>query len=198
MKQMLRPVATTLIGGVVFLLPLVVVLAVLGHALALVAQAAAPLVSRFEHMEVAGVTLAGVLTIVILLLLCFGAGVLARRAFGRALSERFEDRLQALYPRYTVIKGIAHGFAGVNSDDGLKSVLITFDDQQLLALEVERTSDGRVVIFVPGSPDPWSGNVIFVAPERVQPLPVSVADLNRALKGIGHNCAALLEGRLRR
>ena len=193
-----KPLTTTLIGGVVFLLPLVVVLAVVGHALALVAQAAAPLVQRFDHVEVAGVTLAGVLTIAILLLLCFGAGLLARAAFGRTLSERFEDRLQALYPRYTVIKGMAHGFAGVSSDDGLKSVLVTFDDHQLLALEVERMGDGRVVIFVPGSPDPWSGNVVFVAPERVQALPVSVPDLNRALKGIGHNCAALLEGRLRR
>jgi uncharacterized membrane protein len=198
MKQTLRPLTTTLIGGVVFLLPLVVVLAVLGQALALVAQAAAPLMSRFEHVEVAGVTLAGVLTIAILLLLCFGAGLLARAAFGRALSERFEDRLQALYPRYTVIKGMAHGFAGVSTDDGLKSVLITFDDHQLLALEVERMGDGRVVIFVPGSPDPWSGNVLLVAPERVQPLAASVAELNHALKGIGHHCAPLLEGRLRR
>jgi uncharacterized membrane protein len=143
-------------------------------------------------------SLAGLLAVLILLGLCFGAGLLARAAIGRTLSQNFEDRLQAIYPRYTVIKGMAHGMAGVNTDDGLKSVLVTFDDHQLLALEVERLGDGRVVIFAPGSPDPWSGNVLLVAPERVQPLAASVADLNHALKGIGHHCAPLLEGRLRR
>jgi uncharacterized membrane protein len=198
MTLSLKPLTTTLIGGVVFLLPLIVVLAVLGQGLALMARLAQPLAGLLSTHEVGGVAVASVVALALLLLLCYGAGLLARAAFGRALSERFEDRLQALYPRYTVIKGMAHGFAGVNTDGGLKSALISFDDHQLLALEVERLADGRVVIFVPGSPDPWSGNVLLVAPERVQPLPVSVPDLNHALKGIGHNCAPLLEGRQRR
>lgn len=56
MTLSLKPMTTTLIGGAVFLLPLIVVLAVLGQGLALM-----------------------------LLLLCYGAGLLARAALGRTL-----------------------------------------------------------------------------------------------------------------
>lgn len=58
MKQSANPFVTTLIGGVVFLLPLVVVLYVLGQGLALVTRAAQPLISLLPAANVGGVALA--------------------------------------------------------------------------------------------------------------------------------------------
>ena len=71
-------------------------------------------------------------------------------------------------------------------------MLATFDDHQLLAMEVERLADGRVVLFLPGAPDPWSGSVVLVEPERVQPLDADIAALNRSLKRLGRGSAAVL------
>ena len=39
----------------------------------------------------------------------------------------------------------ALGVDGVKS--GLKTVLVSFDDHQVMAVEVERLADGRVVVF---------------------------------------------------
>ncbi|MCU0922729.1 MAG: hypothetical protein MUF16_20820 [Burkholderiaceae bacterium] len=60
MRQSLRPLTTTLIGGVVFLLPLIVVLYVLGQGLALTAHAAQPLVALLPDKSVGGITLASI------------------------------------------------------------------------------------------------------------------------------------------
>ena len=188
-----KPLATTVIGGVVFLLPLIVVLAVLGQGLALVAGIAAPLAAHFPEREIGGVAVVTLVALLLVLLVCYGAGLLARAAFGRALSERFENRLHALYPRYTVIKAMTQGLGGGSGHDALSSVLVSFDDHQMLAFEVERLSDGRVVVFLPGAPDPWSGSVVLVPAERVAAMPFDTPALNRSLKGLGRGSAALLE-----
>ena len=78
MTLRLEPVVTTLIGGVVFPLPLIVVLVVL----AVMGQGVAkPLAAMFPAQHVGGVAL---------------ASLLARVALGRTLSASFEDRLQTL------------------------------------------------------------------------------------------------------
>jgi uncharacterized membrane protein len=196
MTLSIKPMTTTLVGGVVFLLPLIVVLAVLGQGLALMAGIAQPVAAMFPNRQVGGVALASLVALLLLLLLCYGAGLLARAALGRTLSASFEDRLQTLYPRYTIIKGMtqALGVDGVKSS--LKTALVSFDDHQVLAVEVERLADGRVVMFLPGAPDPWSGSVVLVSPERVEGLPVEIGALHRSLKSIGRGSAALLNATL--
>ncbi len=188
----LKPLTTTVIGGLIFLLPLIVVLAVLGQGLALVAGIAAPLAAHLPEREIGGVAAVTLVGLVLILLLCYGAGLLARAAFGRALSENFESRLQALYPRYTVIKAMTQGLGGTTGSHALRPVLVSFDDHQLLAFEVERLADSRVVVFLPGAPDPWSGSVVLVPPERVAGVSFGVGALNRSLKGLGRGSAALL------
>ena len=195
MTLSLKPMTTTLIGGVVFLLPLIVVLAVLGQGLALMAGVAKPLAAMFPNQQVGGVALVSLVAL-LLLVLCYGAGLLARAALGRTLSASFEDRLQTLYPRYTIIKGMtqALGVDGVKSS--LKTVLVSFDDHQVLAVEVERLADGRVVVFLPGAPDPWSGSVVIVMQQRVASVPVEIGALHRSLKSIGRGSAELLNAPL--
>jgi uncharacterized membrane protein len=194
MKRSLKPFATTLIGGVVFLLPLVVVIYVLGKGLALMANAVQPLLALLPDKSIGGVTLASVAALALLLLVCFGAGLLARAAIGQAFAERFEARLQTLYPRYSVIKAMSQGLHGALGQQVLKPVMATFDDNQLIAFDIERLDDGRVVLYLPGAPDAWSGSVLLVAPERVQALDIDAADVAKAMQGLGRGTAALLRG----
>jgi uncharacterized membrane protein len=192
MKASSNPVTTTLLGGAIFLLPLIVVIYVVGQGLGLMAKVAEPLVAALPNKSIGGVTLASVAALLLLLLLCFGAGVLAKAAFGRALSAKFEDKLQTLYPRYTVIKAMSQGLHGAVGQRVLKPVLATFDDHQLIAFDMERLPDGRAVIYLPGAPDAWSGSVVPVPAERIQALDIDPSDLARSLQGLGRGTAALL------
>lgn len=192
MRQSLKPFTTTLIGGMVFLLPLIVVLYVLGQGLALATHAVQPLVGLLPDKSIGGITFASLAALALLLLLCFAAGLLARAAVGQAFSARFEDKLQTLYPRYSVIKAMSQGLHGALGKKLLKPVLATFDDHQLVGFDMERLDDGRVVLYLPGAPDAWSGSVLLVAPERVQPLDIDAADLAKALQGLGLGMAGLM------
>ena len=138
--------------------------------------------------------LASIAALALLLLLCFGAGLLARAAAGQAFAERFEARLQTLYPRYSVIKAMSQGLHGALGQRVLKPVMAQFDDHELIAFDIERLDDGRVVLYLPGAPDAWSGSVVLVAPDRVQPLNIDAAELAKAMQGLGLGTAALLRG----
>ena len=193
MKQSANPVVTTLIGGVVFLLPLVVVLLVLGQGLALTTRVAKPLTDMLPDKSVGGIALASIAAVALLLLLCFGAGVLARAAIGRTLTDKFEGRLQTIYPRYAVIKAMSQGLHGALGQRVLKPVLATFDDHQLIAFDIERLDDGRAVLYLPGAPDAWSGSVVLVAAERIEPLDIDSAVLAKAMQRLGQGVAGLLQ-----
>src|SRR5574337_137111 len=130
----LRPLTTTLIGGLVFLLPLIVVLVVVGQGLQLAAKAVAPLTDRLPEEHLAGVALASIAAVLLLVAVCYGAGVLARAAVGRRLSAGFEERLMTIYPRYLVVKAMSQGLHGVIGQHVLEPVLVSLDDQQQIAL----------------------------------------------------------------
>jgi uncharacterized membrane protein len=190
----MKPLTTALIGGVVRLLPLRVTLVVVAQGMPLIRSAAAPVITLLPQKDVGGIALATVAAARLLLLPCFAAGLAARAALGRRLSESFENRLHAPYPRCTVIAGITQGLAGTPGDQSLKVALVSFDDHQLRAIEVERLADGRIVLFLPRAPDPWYGSSVLVNARRVARLPLGVVALGRALKGLGRGTAALLHG----
>jgi uncharacterized membrane protein len=189
----LRPLTTTLIGGLVFLLPLIVVLVVVGHALQIAGQAVAPLVQHVPEAHVGGIAVASIAAVLLLIALCYGAGVLARAAFGRRLSTSFEDKLTTVYPRYHVIKAMSQNLHGAIGQQVLRPVLICFSEQQQLGYDIERLTDGRAVVFVPGSPDAWSGNVMLVEASRLQPLAADPVALARALQGMGRGLGPILD-----
>lgn len=87
----------------------------------------------------------------------------------------------------------AENLHGAIGQHVLRPVLLTIDDQQQLAYDIERLADGRAVVFAPGSPDAWSGSVLVVQASRLQPLAIDPVALARSLQGIGRGLAALLE-----
>jgi uncharacterized membrane protein len=189
----LRPLSTTLIGGLVFLLPMIVVLVVVGHAMQIAVQAVTPLVQYLPGAQAGGIALVTAAAVLLLLALCYSAGVVARGAFARSLSARFEEKLTTVYPRYQVIKAMSQNLHGAVGQQVLKPVLLCLGDQQQFAYDIERLADGRAVVFVPGAPDAWSGSVLLVEASRLQALAVDPAAVARSLQSMGHGLAGLLD-----
>ena len=88
---------------------------------------------------------------------------------------------------------MSQGRHGALGQPVMKPVLASFDDHQLIAYDIERLDDGRAVLYLPGALDAWSGSVLRVAPDRVQPLDIDPAELTKALRGLGLGMAALLQ-----
>ena len=182
MNNKVEFIKTTVIGGIFFLIPLAIVLVVVGklvEVMRVVAGSLSPLLTVETPM---GTVILNVIAILILLGLCFLAGLVARRAKAKNIVARLDATLLAVIPGYAFIKGFADNLS--RSDELAESfvpVSVQFDDYGQLAFEIERQPDGKVAIYLPSAPNPWSGTVVYVGNERVTRLPIS---LNEALKNI--------------
>ena len=133
-----------------------------------------------------------ILAILIMLLVCLIAGIIARSKPAQAFYQRVDSILLELIPGYAWTKTVMSSFGGKNVTDEFKPVLVTLDDQMQIAFELDRTENNLVVVFFPGAPDVRSGSVAFVTPERVVPVEASFLAINKTMKHMGRGGAALL------
>ena len=184
---------TTVLGGLIFLVPFVMVLFVLGKALGVMRTVAAPLAEAIGVDHVGAFALIDLLAVLLLLGLCWLAGHLATSRRGRALYEAFDAKLLDLFPRYGFVKSMTESLASNQGEATLPVVLVRFDDQSQLAFEVERTVGG-VIVFLPGSPDPWSGTVSLVTPDRVKRLDVDFKTAVKSIRLLGRGAGQFAVG----
>ena len=186
---------TTAIGGLLFLFPLMVIGALLGYVYNIVIAIYEPLRELIPVDTATGVALLFMIAVLILLLMCFICGLLARRAIARKFSRTIEKQLMTVFPKYTVYKDlIAGNIGGDEHAPTLLPVSVRFDDYCRLAFEAERLSDGRVVVYLPGAPDAWSGCVVLVADDRVERLDIAWPEVVGVFERLGRECAHLPVG----
>ncbi len=184
---------TTAVGGIFFLLPLVVVVALLGQTaqiLWVIADAGRPYIPIDTPL---GYGLLFLSAIALVLLACFLSGVIARRSIASKFTGSIEKYLIMIFPRYAIFKEQLSGNIGGDLfTNRLRPILVKQLDFQRLAFEVERMPDGRVTVFLPGSPDPWSGTVVLVQPTNIEPLSISFSEAIGTLEKLGQEMQQLM------
>lgn len=192
-KQSLGFLRTTALGGVIFLLPLIVIGTLLGQVVQVVLGVANALSKTLPIDSPQGWTFLVLLAIGVVLAACFIAGLVARWTLGQRLAAWLEKNLTLFFPRYVIVKArMAGSIGGDHAKSELKPVLVRFDNFSRLAFEVERVQAGLVTIYLPGAPDPWAGIVAFVDEDRVQPLPVEFSVALASFERLGHGSAKLI------
>jgi len=184
---------STLVGGLTFLIPLVLLVVVLKHALQLASKAAVPVAKVLPFSQVGGIAVVTLLAVAVLLLIAFLAGLVARTTVGRRMTHWFEDSILGGLPQYRMLKSMAEGFAHVENGANLQPVLVFIDDVWQLAYRMEDLHDGWVAVFVPQSPTPMSGNLLFVEATRVRPLDMPMPEVLVLVKRMGTGSAAALK-----
>lgn len=185
---------TTVIGGVVFLVPVVVLLLVLNEAVALMLLIAEPLADVVPMDSIAGVATANVIAVFAILLACFVAGLIARTRSVTRLAEKLERAILSKLPGYAMIKSIATTLDPSQQAE-LQPVLVNFDVRSRLGLEVEQVGEDRRVVYFPGAPNAWAGIVEIVPAERVEKLDAATTDVLAHCELIGKHTADLLARR---
>jgi uncharacterized membrane protein len=189
---------TTAIGGIFFLLPLVVIGALLGQMLQIVWVVARSIHELLPIHSAWGYSLLFVLSFLLILLLCFAAGVAAKKSLGKRFTDSVEKYLLMLFPRYAIFKEQLTGnIGGEVLRNQLTPVMVSMPEGYRLGMEVERgTVQGNnwVTVYFPGSPDPWSGSVGVVDDSRVKRLQVPFTEAVATAEQLGRGSLKLLEG----
>jgi uncharacterized membrane protein len=184
MRGIYRFLKSTLIGGLVVLVPVVVLVAIVVWAVQIAMQALLPVFEWLPDKSVGGVSLAVLATVIGLVAGCFVAGLLAETAIVRHLRDRAE-RLALLVPGYALMKNVGASLGGIEGKHAAKSVLVRFPGSWQLGFLMETLGDGRHVVFVPGVPKALVGTLHIIEPGQVHLLGMSVSAALDALGRLG-------------
>lgn len=179
---------TTVIGGAVFLLPLVIVLMLLGYALGMAASVIQPILDATGldlWGNIAGIGLVSVIAALVLVGICFLAGLVARTAVGDALTNWIERSVLGQLPQYQMMKSMAAAFGHLESVQGLTPVLVSIEGGWQIGYQLETLENGWVAVFLPQAPTPMSGNVMYFPPDRIRAVPFSMIDASMLVQRLG-------------
>lgn len=175
-----------------FLIPFAIVVVILGKVHRVMAKLLAPLAGLLPLDTIVGFAEADLLAVIAIVIVCFVAGLMSKSRLASRLVESLESGLLQFVPGYIFIKGLTGGLAGDNEENQMAPVLARFDDSWQVAFRVEQLADRRVVLFIPGAPNTWSGSLVIMDEERIQPLTQTMASAIRNLSSLGRGSDELL------
>jgi len=182
---MLQFLKTTVFGGIVFLVPVIMLVAIIGKALVLTRKLAAPFADLIPFGSIGDVAVVNLLAVALVVLICFLGGLAAKSAAVVRLVDSWESKYLSKIPIYALVKSTISTTLQSEETEGMKPVLARFDDSWQIGLEVERITGGKVAVYLPGAPDPWSGSVCVMTEDRITSLDVKLLPVLGVLKGFG-------------
>jgi uncharacterized membrane protein len=124
------------------------------------------------------------LSLLLVLIVCFLVGAVVRTPAGRATRERIEKFLFERLPGYSLFRSLTQQLAGTSEHNVWKSALAEMAGALVIAFVIE-VKDGRFAVFVPSAPTPVSGSIYILPPERVHLLDVPIGDVVRSVSRWG-------------
>jgi uncharacterized membrane protein len=131
----------------------------------------------------------GVLSLLLVLLICFLVGVATQTRKGQAFFESIEEAILSRIPGYELIRSLIERISGQAEDNAWKPALAEIEDALVPAFIIETLPDGRLTVFVPSIPTPLAGAIYILVPSRVHPLDIPFTQMLRSVTkwGSGSN-----------
>lgn len=187
MHALYRYLKTTILGGILVLLPLVGCAYLIGMTLKAVLEVISPINKLLPFQSAAGIAALDALAVLILVLTCFLLGLLVRTAGGRALGRWCEGLMLNQLPGYRLFRRLSRQVAGETEEALGAPVLVRLGASRQFGFLIEESAAGEATVFVPWAPLLYLGTVHLVPLESVtrlsQPMPQVIDCISRF--GIG-------------
>ncbi len=194
MKGLVDFVKTTVIGGLLFLVPAVLIVLLIKQAVLLARKILVPIEKLLPIENIAGVAVEHLVAIVLILAVCFAAGLAARTSPGAKLNAWLERAILRRVPGFGLIKRVTHEMANIESKSDFSVALARIEDAWVLSFIVEKLDSGLLAVFVPSAPTPAVGSIYYLTEDRVKRLDVPVASAIQCIMRLGVGSKELLEG----
>lgn len=183
MKSIISFIKTTLTGGVLFLLPFVLIMIVLKEVLGYLFIISEP-ISRFLPEIIFGLNGSNIVAVLLLIIICFISGLLFKTKGAKKIIDKLENNILNLIPGYALIKSLAADTIGQQIDHKMTPILIKDETSWNLAFLVEEGLEFSTV-FIPDAPKHDAGEVKIVSTELIKKVDVPANVFSRSIKNYG-------------
>jgi uncharacterized membrane protein len=194
MKAIFSILSNTIKGGIFLLFPLVLMIVFLEKIIQIL-EPVATMISNSLNLESTMFNVPYVITIIIILVLCFIAGIVAKFGAGKFILKWIEEHILSLFPGYQLMKNTLQDTAGLKSDKDFPVVLVPIDGW-MIGFKVDTLPNGDIVVFVPAAPNTWEGNVVIFEKEQIKESKLTQKDATLIMRRLGIGSRELFEKHL--
>lgn len=190
---------TTIIGGVIVILPSIILIFAFKWLFGMVSNGIKPLtdlvIATFPQQDKYNQMIATAIVLAVIVTGCFLVGLFIRTRMGQWFYNGIENSLLSKAPGYTMVKETVNQFLGKKESpfSSVALVQIFENDTKVTAFITDRHPDGTVTVFVPTGPNPTSGFIYHLNETYVHPVDVSVEDAMRSVISCGAGSGKLIE-----
>jgi uncharacterized membrane protein len=194
MKTLAEFTKTTLIGGLLIILPIYIAVLLLAKTVKALLALLEPVTAQVP----ASVEFRQIVAILLLVAICFVVGLVVRTGPGLRAKNAFELAVLEKLPGYTFVRGLAKRLAGHSDERTLEPALVEIEDALVPALIVEELDDGSYTVLVPSAPTPMAGSIYILPRDRVHPVNIpfttAMAVFSKWGTGAGEFVRAMKQG----
>jgi uncharacterized membrane protein len=150
------------------------------------------LVKPFTHLLPESLPAEQILSLLLVLVICFLVGLVLHTRLGSFSREKLEKNVLIRIPGYELIRSLTQRVAGANDHNVWKPALIEIEDGLVPGFIIEEFEDGRVTVFVPSVPTPFAGAVYVLSSDRVHPVDVPFTEAIKVISKWGSGAKALV------
>ncbi len=191
MKNLFNYIKLTIVGGALLLIPLFVLVAVIVKAGSLVKRIVTPIAHRLPF-QIPGIAKETLLAILVLLLLCFLAGIFMHTGIAQRFKKLLEEDILVHIPGYSYLQALSTDKLTNSHSSTWKPATVQIDGNEVICFVIDET-EHYCSIFFPSAPVPSSGTVCAREKQDVRYLPISVSETIAILRQLGKGSAAALE-----
>lgn len=191
MKSLSRFVINTLTGGILFLIPIVLLIILFTTANNYILKISEPLASMLPDRFL-GLDGSRLLAIALLILFCFLGGLAIKTSFIINFIAKLEEAIFCYVPGYSMIKAIASDAVGAEPSHTAVAVFVKDGDNWSLGFLIEEDSKFGTVFF-PEPPKHDSGEIRIVPIQTVKKIDVPAHKVAKCIKNYGKGTLSWLE-----
>jgi uncharacterized membrane protein len=188
MKALLEFIRTTLIGGVLILLPIYLLVLLMLKMISAAMQLLAPIMAGIP----ATAEYRGLAAVAVIVVACFVAGGMVRTGPGRRAIETLQRQILEKIPGYKLLRNLVSRFEGDQDLESFQPALVEIEEALVPAVIIEHLPDGQFVVLVPSVPTPFAGALYVLVPARVHRVDVPLRHLLQVYTRWGEGTGALV------
>ena len=190
MAKKVEAFRTTLAGGILFLVPVILILFLLSKGLKVAERLSQPLVNAIGVRTIGGVALGTLMAIAAMVLVSFLAGLAARTRLGQAAYSKLEKSILGILPQWRLARGFVESF-GTEKASEVDVVLVPTDAGWCLGFVLEKPPGEWWPVFIPGAPQWTSGSISYAHSDQVHQTGLTTADAILLIRRCGVGSARI-------
>jgi uncharacterized membrane protein len=194
LKKIKSFLKTTMLGGVLVVLPLVILILVFKSLYEFIADKLKPITYILLETAKLQEFVASMLAIILILLFFFVVGLLVKTRLGRFSIEKLEIKIFTKLPLYKFIKETILQLVG-NEKNVFKNVALVKlfgNETRVTAFITDEHDDGSFTVFVPSGPAPTAGFIYHLTRNNVQIINYPIDKAMRTIFSVGAGSNELL------